>query len=469
MPTYVVNLEGSSRTSVSDFLSDPALRPVFSDPETRISELIRCRGIVHYTRSGIRTVVTNGSFEMQSGDFLVVATACPTGEESTFTGNLSRKDHTFIMPDNTEDPFALEAENYFSLRPNTNLISFRLDTLDRLMETIYADDDVDCPINDIIIVSHANESGMYFPVDSRDTDSFLDYDELWDYIDSGSGPQISSRTIQDNAHVHFRGCTVGRDTRFLTKFRELYGNQITVTAPKHLDSFGHRIDTTTEDGEVIEETMHNFEYMAYCFTVFNKTRLSNKNAVIRLFQDKQFTDIHGTEITRAKYNSWIPSNVNQSSRTRHRCDVPITGVTVSRDYRHRLRTIMNTGITYEDESDLPTGAANRLSELRSNLSQDETMQSSYEYPVYERWGYTSFDSFWDGLNWSTPQWDADNLELSSTGTRHEYELRVPITGPTATDNNLMINAFLDPGRGQEATYLHHDIIETDTRFFGIIP
>ena len=468
MPTYCINLElsGRDRVTVSAYLSNTRLRPAFSSPETRIPELIRCQGLVHYTRSGIRTVVTDSSFEMQPGDFLVVAESCSTGGHTTFTGNLPRKDQAIIMPDDIEDPFALHAENYFHIRPNTNLVGGRVSSLDHLVRTIYSDDSIHCPINDIFFITHANPVGMIFPKDDRDANDFLDYDELCEYTDSSSRPQITSRVIQDNCKVNIRGCKIGQNIRYITKIRELFGDHITVTAPKHFDTFGFSGE------EITEESVPHYEYMSYGFTVFNKTRINSKNALIQSFLEKHFTDIHGIEITRGNYNSWIPANVNDSVNRIHRCDVPIPGTTVERRFIHRVVEVLPYILSIAEGIEIPDSSTERKRMLRSGMSADSRMSSSedsHEYPFYERYEYSSFDEFWDGLQWSNPQWDPSNRELSSTGRRHEYEIRVPITGPNTGENRLMLNAFLEPDRGQEADYLHHDIVETDTRFFSIVP
>jgi hypothetical protein len=460
---------------VTDFLSNPLRDPRIENPNVRVPGLIRCNGVVHYTRSGTKTVVNNGNFLLQAGDFLVVAQACGTGGNRTIVAGLPPKDHVFIMPEDPNDPFAEGAQNFFDLRIDTNRFDLLIHSLDHLLKIISFDCGVSSPIHDIFIVSHALDSGLMFPVDDP-RKNFLDYDELCEYIDRKNRPRMTERIIRNNASVNIRGCNIGRELRYLTKIRELFGNRVIVTAPKHFDYFGHWETRLPVPGQPPRVTTHRFEYMEYRFRVFSKVR-AKRNSLIRLFLSRHFQDIHGTEISRDQFDKWVPKNIHSANvPVKHKCIVPIPNMKVNPEYRYGNRQVYLSALEDMNPADVPREKdkglekKKRLRLLRSRYANSDKMRANHPFPEYERFGYRSFNAFWDGLNWSDPQWNAEQHTLSSIGRRHEYELRIPITGPNRQENRLMLNAFLDPGGNQRnVRYLHHDIIETDARFFGIVP
>jgi hypothetical protein len=73
---------------------------------------------------------------------------------------------------------------------------------------------------------------------------------------------------------------------------------------------------------------------------------------------------------------------------------------------------------------------------------DNRFQANYGYPVYERFGYSSANDFLDGWRWSfswitvkDPVTKKKEKALFCAGTRHDYEVVIPITDPTS-DNDL---------------------------------
>lgn len=479
MSTYCVPFRerGPQRIAVIEFLSSPLRDPIIQNARIRVPELIKCKGVVHYTRSGTRTVVDKGDFPVEAGDFLVTAQACASGAKRTIVAGLPSKDHVFVMPDDPEDQFAENAQDFFDLRINTHRYELIIKSLDHLLRIIAFDCDVSSPIRDIFIVTHAMDSGLMFSVDDQDQGNFLSYDDLWDYINRKNRPQMTPRIIRNNATVNIRGCNIGKTLLYLTKVRELFVNRVRVTAPKHINVFGTWTWTFRFPGQEPRITTHRVEFMEYSFKVFSKVRMKKRNALIKLFLSRHFQDIHGNEVSRAQYERWIPKKIHQARvKVRHACVVPIRHQTVNREYRYRYREgyingVYKFGWKFEGAATVPKGNQNQLNYLRRKCRSSEAMsRADRPFRAYEWFGYKSFDAFWAGLNWSNPRWNDEDKTLSSAGSRHEYELRIPITGPDAATNRLMLNAFFDPGGNQRnRKFLHHDIIETDDRFFGTVP
>ncbi|MDY0083976.1 MAG: hypothetical protein RBR74_12400 [Ignavibacteriaceae bacterium] len=447
MATYTVN---QSQTTVGGFLRLTSINPIIQNPDTRIPELIQCNGIVHYTRSGTRTVVSDENFQIEAGDLLVVADICATGSSQTIVASPQVSDYAFILP---TDNFGTNADNYINRRPETRTIlssSFG-DSLEAVLNTIVSGPQITSPIKDIIIVTHAGEGGFLFLklMNNSAPPDQISYYALQDYLNEQVRPQITSRQIKNDTNIHIRGCNIGKEPRYLDLLKRLFGNNVSVTAPKHLDSFSYLSQGTT---------IHRYEHLSYCFTVFNKNAFTNKQQVISAFINHlpAFEDIYGNSLTQAQLNSWIPQDIRSNAETLYQCTNPISSsLRVNKKYIHRFD---NPLYTFDIELDSEPTANQRIDELKNALRQVDTMQTSHDFPEYHQFGYSSLDEFVDNISWRFT-WDNSSDTLHCVGSRHLYQLRIPITD---TNNQLFLNAFLGAG---EKRYLHHQLIETDTRFF----
>jgi len=313
---------------------------------------------------------------------------------------------------------------------------------------------------------------LKFRSTTSDDDTITDYDELDNYLNDDHLPQITTRVIGSNGHaVHIKGCKIGREEQYLGKLRQLFGGRVLVTAPKHIDNFYTYEWTITEGRRVVERTIHQVEYMMYSFKVFNNRRARNRRDLLRMFERKGFRDIHNQQIGPEQWPRWIPGNIHDRRRVRaaYRCEIPIEHVTVEREYRYRNRQVYITGVRYAEGEDPPRRRDERVQILRENMPSRRHLRSDHPYPYYRRLGYGTYEEFVDQVNWADPRWNRRDRILSMAAFRHEYEVRIPITGPNRGQNRLVLNAFLDPGNQRNLQYLHHDLLETDERFYGMMP
>lgn len=449
MPVYSVNQD---QTTIGEFLRQPTLSPQIQNADTLVPALLDCQGVVHYTRSGSRTVVSDESMNIQRGDFLSVAEVCGTGDSQTFVAAIQSSDYAFVMP---RDSFGTNAENYMNRRPDTRTVvsSTAMNSLDAILSTLVSGTSISTPINDILIVSHANAGGFLFiKLRNNSPSNQISYYELEEYLNDQTRPQMNSRLIRNNGTVHIRGCNIGKKPSYLNLIKQLFGNSAAVTAPKHLDNFSFFSSGST---------IHRYEHLSYHFIVYNKTAYSNKQQVIDAFvnHSPSFADIFGNSITQTQYTGWIPQNINSNSTATHPCSNPIdSSLTVSREFRHRQD---NPLYTFDIVLDSEPPDNQRINILKNSLRQVDTMKSSHTFPEYEQFGYSSLDEFVDNLNWNF-NWNNSTTTLHCRGSRHSYELRIPITDE---NNNLFINALLNNGTKQ---YVHQQIIETDSRFFATV-
>ncbi len=469
MPTYPVRITTDSAT-VTAYLTAATLDPPIQNAATRVPQLIGCNGVVHYTRSGTRTVVSQGSFEIRNGDFLVVADQCATGtDQAVVVAPMRPGDYAFIM--GSGDDFYDAAEYYMDRRPNTTTVT-SAGTLEAILNTLMTGGAVTTPIANVIVVSHARQEGqLAFAANARARDDRMYLDELCMYVHDRGRPQITTRTIRNASatNIHIRGCNIGEEDRFLRLIRQIFGAQVTVTAPKHEDRYFELTMTETRGEEVVSERTYYSEFMRYNFVVKRKQRASNKNELVRHFFDLRKSDIHGNRITRAQYRSWIPNGIHPqgSVERRHRCGNPIharAGQYITRRYRYQRKTLYTYGVPWQGEGAPPANPARRTELLREALRREPTMQANHpsqqcDMPRYQRWGYGSLNDFVDSLSWSF-SWNAADSILMCTGRIHEYELRIPITD---AQNNLLMNVFEGTGTRQ---YLHQEILETNGELFG---
>lgn len=466
MPIYPALIRQDQMT-VTQFLSQRSLRPRIRNARTMIPALIQCQGIVHYTRSGTRTVVSSGDDEVERGDFLSVASQCGSGQVQTVVANPGTKDYAFVMSGGT---FGTGARNYMNRRPSTAAIT-ACTSFDSILRAICCPDTqslalarhITTPIGNVFIVTHAGATGAFFcKLYNNSPRPQIYLDQFCPYVNDQNRTQVDTRHIKNNAstNIYIRGCNVGQEPRFLRYVKQIFGNQVTVTAPLHEDFFGH-----FQDGR----TFYRCEYMRYCFKVLRNSPVSDKNSLVTLFDGLSATDIHGNRISTQNWNAWIPTNIHPTRDVvaDYNCTIAFHArMKPDRVFRYTNRMIYGYDIRWSGPGPLPTARADRIALLRRALPGDPVMQANYpsqqcQFPMYQRWGYQNLTAFINGLDWSfTPV----GTTLRCTGRRHEYEVRIPITD---AQNTLLVNAFLGRGTRQ---YLpnSHTLLETNTSLFATV-
>jgi hypothetical protein len=462
MNVYQVRGIGSANT-VQAFLAQSQRQPVITDAAKKIPELIRCKGIVHYTRSGTRTVVTSGGYVIEEGDFLVVATQCSTGKAEVIPATFVPTEYAFVMGSTTDD-FYNAASLYMNRRPTTTVID-TCHSLEAVLQMLKNGEKITTPIKNVVIVSHARGEGiLYFALNDDDDDTRIYLDELCPFVDSAERTHITGRVLKNDpaTNLYIRGCNIGNEPRFLRFLKSIFGSNVTVTAPKHFDYF-----YTFQLGDEIDIS---YEFMKYDFTVNTNTVVQTKKELVRLFNNEHFTDIDNVPIPEARWTSWIPKSIHDRSIERHTCTNPVHAQMnqfITREYRYNARTIFapdQTTIAYEKTRAVPTSQKDRIADLKQCIRNNPQMQEDYpsptcNLPLYKRYGYTSINDLVDHLEW-TIRWYPKKRVMTFLGRRFEHQLRIPVTD---AGNVLMLNTL--PASGKKE-YQYHNILETDNRFFG---
>jgi len=477
MPTYQVS--GYTRPEpISRVLGSVTLFPRIDDPDITLPLLISCRGIIHYTRSGERNIVRSLDDNVESGDFIYVAEGCQTGGDHAVSVPFGATDYVFIMG---SGGFYNMAQEFFEHRPSTSVIPLESGrrSMDSIINILCTGSLITTPIGKVIILSHADEELLYFGLSNDSEEGMIYMDQLCSYVNGSTRPVITTRTIRNHSDtiINIRGCNVGSNVngaRFQRAIKQIFGDQVTVTAPKHIDTFGGFFRS---DRRIIR-----VEYMLYDFRVQSTTQADNKSALITLFQGISASDIHGNQIGNTEWVDWIPDSIHPPiGFTGRRYIVPnrFSGVriplaihhsqNINREYCYWRQNIYEYNLrNWRDSGTPPSDHNDRVSALRAQLESELVMQSDYPsgqcpYPVYTRYGFASFEEFMAPQNWIFA-WNIRTRILSCTAVRHIYSVRIPITD-NSPDHNLFVNAF-EPGDSR--AYIRNDIVETDNRFFNIV-
>jgi hypothetical protein len=88
-------------------------------------------------------------------------------------------------------------------------------------------------IDELVIVSHANEDGtLSFGLDAADADSRLTFAELRDALKAGKLPKVGDR-VDAATKIRIKGCDIGRSKEMVDMVDAAFGGAGVVTAPTH--------------------------------------------------------------------------------------------------------------------------------------------------------------------------------------------------------------------------------------------
>jgi len=362
------------------------------------------------------------------------------------------------------------------------------------------DANVTKPVDNLLMGAHASSEGYIFmpmfpgqvdPVTNQPTNQ-TDFETLEDTLNVAA----HSITIPDTLigftpatgitrSVHFKGCNVGRNrfsarmprSPFLTKLKKALGDHVNVTSPRHFHGL-----LTLDNGDGV------FEYMAHEWVVRTAaTRVgrgryrgfANRAQLVTAYQGRNFLFADGTAVPNNVWTGLIPPAgtlpAQQTPATRRfnwPRDVsfslgpnPVAGLrmlTVGREFRSYLESV-----TWEftpTSPANPTTDAQKRAALRASMSTDPRLQSTHDWPWYERLDYVNFDAFFDGHFWEFAPTPTTPGDLVATGRRFDYTVLEPIVDRSSTPRTLIYNFWPTAGTGHAAVTSGFD--ETSNVYFG---
>ena len=168
------------------------------------------------------------------------------------------------------------------------------------------------------------------------------------------------------AFLLIKGCRIGQSQPFMTKMKEALNGASTASIGVAAPKFFHGM-TPHASGV--------FEYFCYDFSVFSKTKITNKAALVTAAVAKNYRDIHGTAITSTQYENWIPRNIESTTNTIQRVSInptPITRVTriTTGRYRYQAPTVFPFNID-TSTTPLPAAPADRIAMAIASASEPD--------------------------------------------------------------------------------------------------
>jgi hypothetical protein len=340
-------------------------------------------------------------------------------------------------------------------RPTCDLMRASLGTVEHFIDELETLSSIIKPVDSMFIASHANDTGqLKIKVDDAQTDKFADYETIEAAQASGTLriPSILRTLPNGQPHpgtmVRIRGCRVGVAEPFMDKLKEAFGGAVKVTAPKHFHAVWPKPPYYPNEFGGL------FEWLVYDFGVHSKTALS-RTQIIKALKDRKFDFYDGTKVPDAWWEDRVPKKKTEKSQEFGMRLILGTSVgpknttelltTDSRAWRHQTPGFFGGNLAYASKP----APATVINDLKTRLPGEPNMQSTHAFPIWKRFGYESFDDFWDGVNWKQT-WNGKKGKIAATAWRHEYHLLMPITTRTASDKdagNLIFNYFPHGGTG----------------------
>jgi hypothetical protein len=371
----------------------------------------------------------------------------------------------------------------FKLRQNTTLLHNPklLATLHDFLFELKTSSSVTTPVGDLLVGAHAHRSGVLDLSLDKGFAHDTEFEDLEDAIKKSPNPiKIPDSVIgypSTTAHyVHIKGCNIGKAKPFLVKLCTALGGHVHVTAPKHF----HGLTQIGKTGV--------FEWMAYEFVVSRKSRIKKKKDLIKAFRAATgMATIDGKPVPSAQWAVWmknIPSTITKTVKPKvsaplglkvaGRKTIP-TMLRLKVESPDKSDPLVPYTVTFLAKADVPKTKAGRRKELRDRLRVDPVNDPNHPFPMYRRFGYSSFADFFDDFVWDV---SAKPIYLKKSaayglpcwGGRYDYTLQVPITDPTTdldpSKGTLIFNFYPEPG--VTSPVATPGLVETDARFFETV-
>lgn len=383
------------------------------------------------------------------------------------------------------DPASLLAKELYADRVDaatsldTKLVKVKKNRLADLITSVDADGSIAKPLASLILVSHGNDTGwLQIDLDSA-PDTSITYQVLRKILDATdpsrrTGLRIPS-SLYTNAdgtkaatRVVLAGCRVGAAPKFVDAFKQVLGGNVPVVASKYLHEFVARTHRA-RGRRAVTKLLGTFEHLSYGFstTAFLPMDVDTLIDGLNDYPKNRFSD--GSAVPFARWATWLKGvpldrkgNVRQGE-FRLPLAVPL-GQTVAGATELTPAKIRNLPTHYIVHL-APSAANKTLTGLKAVMQADPTCQTTYPFPMWEQYGHTTFDAFFDSWNWGKPvpgKTKDGQDQLVWTGVRNEYTLLIPVTSPV-DGGNLIFNFF--PPRGSTADSAVIGINETDPALF----
>ena len=331
-------------------------------------------------------------------------------------------------------------------------------------------------LNNVLLGSHATLDAQIYlemytgQVNPINGDTNTDYEILASSLtDSSRSVAFPPSLFADPAgFIHFRGCNTGKYRPLMLKMKEAFGGVHDVTAPKHF----HVITKKVSNTDPTNAGVGVFEHMSYAFRTSTKVPFTTRQQLITSLLTKGYRLIDGTLVDAPMYNTFMkdlkgvgPQKPEREYRLGETLAENTKSIRIPTQLKVKTKMVDHDAIV----DPFPTDKDAQAAAFKENLTSAPYLDPGYPvgdpdsplaFPFYKRLSLANAVEYHDVHAWKITPIPAEST-LRGSGTRHDYELRVPIFD--SVENRLVFNFFPVFGSTDPAiTYLH----EGDSSYFG---
>jgi hypothetical protein len=340
------------------------------------------------------------------------------------------------------------------------------------------------PTGDLILGSHGNDTGwLEIDLDAAASRvvSYAELKKAWDDVTRRNRLRIppDMYTTAQGQRVPVRllikGCRVGQAPKFVDGLTMLFGGKIPVIAPKHFYFVHHSYKTRNKK---FLADVGWFEHLRYSNEIVSPTELK-RPALLAAYRAKGFQQFDATSTNPSPipdlWDTWLP----KAAKNLAKGERPI-GYTVSLGRTiEKFSTLSNMGLFRHTTPKITVPITNPPPAVKTKAGFKAALAARPEYqpgwgptgfPVHEQYGHTTFDAFFASFTWTPPK-ELNSDPFIWVGTRHEYNVMLPVVEPPMTGkatDKLIYNFF--PPRGSGGTeFIELDLLEGDPGLFYLSP
>jgi hypothetical protein len=339
------------------------------------------------------------------------------------------------------------------------------------------------PVGDLLLGSHGNDTGwLEIDLDAA-APRAVSYQVLKEAFDDAARrgrlriPQDMFTTAQGQrapVRVLLKGCRVGQAEKFVDGLKMLFGGRVPVIAPKHFLGVRH-FDRRDKRGRLIAD-VGSFEYLMYSNEITSPTPLK-RAPLLAAYKARGFAQFNATPATPSpipdRWDTWLPGEKQIATFGKQPIAITVdlgrkiqklSSFSKMGQYRHFIAKVTEP-ITN------PPAAVKTLAGFKASLATQPKHQAGWGptgFPVWAQYGHASFDAFFASFTWTSPR-DTNANPFTWVGTRHEYNVLLPVVRPPMTGkktDRLIYNFF--PKRGGSPAAII-ELLESEAGLYYVSP
>lgn len=340
------------------------------------------------------------------------------------------------------------------------------------------------PTGDLILGSHGNDTG-WLEIDldaaAERTVSYKVLKEAWDDVTRRNRLRIppdmytTSQGQREPVRVLVKGCRVGQAPKFVDGLKMLFGGKIPVIAPRHFYWVRSIFNTRKTRKRTTVINLGSFEHLMYSNEIVSPTELT-RPALVAAFRAKGFQQFNATSTTPSPipdlWAIWLPEAKHLGVGERPIEYTVSLGRTIEKfTTLSRAAQFRHTTPKITVPISNPPPSVKTKAGFKQALAAQPDQQPGWGptgFPLYEQYGHASFDAFFNSFTWTPPK-KANSNPFIWVGTRHEYNVLLPVVQPpmTGKKTDRLIYNYFPPRGGGGTTFI--ELLESEAGLFYVSP